>query len=49
MDNLVHTLTDPKFLTAGGRSGHFGLAGMQERANLLGGKLVVWSELDSGT
>jgi signal transduction histidine kinase/ligand-binding sensor domain-containing protein len=40
---------DPKFLTVGGRTGHFGLPGMQERAKLLGGKLTVWSELDSGT
>ena len=39
---------DPKFLSAGGRSGHFGLAGMHERAKLLGAKLAVWSELDSG-
>jgi signal transduction histidine kinase/ligand-binding sensor domain-containing protein len=40
---------DPKFLGAGGREGHFGLASMHERAKLLGGKLAVWSELDSGT
>ena len=39
---------DSNFLTAGGRSGHFGLAGMHERAKLLGGKLVVWSQLDAG-
>jgi ligand-binding sensor domain-containing protein/signal transduction histidine kinase len=31
------------------RPGHYGLRGMHERAHLLGGKLVVWSELDSGT
>jgi len=29
--------------------GHYGLRGMRERAKLLGGKLTVWSELDSGT
>ena len=28
---------------------HFGLRGMRERAKLIGGKLTVWSELDSGT
>jgi signal transduction histidine kinase len=32
-----------------GREGHFGLRGMRERAKLIGGKLTVWSELDSGT
>jgi len=36
-------------LLEGGRPGHFGLPGMQERARLVGGKLAVWSELDSGT
>ena len=40
---------DPKVLSGGGRAGHYGLAGMHERAKLLGGKLAVWSELDSGT
>ena len=30
-------------------AGHYGLRGMRERAKLLGGKLEVWSELDSGT
>src|SRR6266404_4729084 len=34
---------------AGGREGHFGLAGMRERAELVGGNLAIWSELDSGT
>jgi signal transduction histidine kinase len=29
--------------------GHYGLRGMRERAKLMGGKLAVWSELDSGT
>jgi signal transduction histidine kinase len=36
---------------AGGRpvEGHFGMAGMHERAKLLGGTLSVWSERGSGT
>ena len=36
---------------AGGRhlGGHYGLAGMHERATLVGGTLAVWSERDSGT
>jgi signal transduction histidine kinase/ligand-binding sensor domain-containing protein len=29
--------------------GHYGMAGMNERAKLLGGTLSIWSELDSGT
>lgn len=40
---------DPNFLKAEGRAGHFGLRGMQERAELIGGKLTVWSAPDSGT
>jgi signal transduction histidine kinase/ligand-binding sensor domain-containing protein len=40
---------DPKILGEGGRPGHHGLPGMQERAKLVGGKLAIWSELDSGT
>src|SRR5581483_12162464 len=40
---------DPKVRTEGGLSGHHGLPGMQERAKMVGGKLAVWSELDSGT
>ena len=40
---------DPKILDAGGRAGHHGLAGMQERAKLVRGKLAVFSQLDSGT
>jgi signal transduction histidine kinase len=40
---------DPKVLSGGGRAGHYGLAGMHERAKLVGGKLAVWSELNSGT
>ena len=40
---------DQKILGGGGRPGHFGLAGMQERAKLVGGKLAVFSRLDAGT
>ena len=40
---------DPKFLTAEGREGHFGLHGMRERAKLIGAKLTVWTAPESGT
>jgi signal transduction histidine kinase len=40
---------DAKVLECGGREGHYGLPGMQERARLAGGKLTVLSRLDSGT
>jgi signal transduction histidine kinase/ligand-binding sensor domain-containing protein len=40
---------NPKLLSDDGREGHFGLRGMRERAKVIGGKLTVWSELDSGT
>jgi len=40
---------DPKLLDAGGRLGHYGFPGMQERARLVGGKLAVWSKVNSGT
>ena len=40
---------DPKVLSAGGRAGHLGLPGLHERAEIVGGKLAIWSELDSGT
>ena len=40
---------DPQLLNAGGRAGHHGMPGMQERAALAGGQLAVWSELGSGT
>ena len=32
-----------------GRAGHFGLHGMRERSELVGGDLTIWSELESGT
>ena len=40
---------DPQVLSAGGSGGHHGLPGMRERAELVGGKLAVWSEVASGT
>jgi signal transduction histidine kinase/ligand-binding sensor domain-containing protein len=40
---------DQKVLSEGGRPGHFGLAGMRERAGFLGGKLSVHSRPDCGT
>jgi signal transduction histidine kinase/ligand-binding sensor domain-containing protein len=40
---------EPSVLDGGARAGHFGLAGMHERAKLVGGALAVWSERDSGT
>jgi signal transduction histidine kinase/ligand-binding sensor domain-containing protein len=40
---------DPNLLVGNGRAGHFGLAGMRERAKRVGGKLTVWSEVKSGT
>jgi signal transduction histidine kinase len=39
---------DPEILTAG-RAGHWGLAGMRERANQLGGKFDLWSQPGAGT
>ena len=36
-------------LSGDGREGHYGLAGMRERAQLVGGKLTIWTELDGGT
>jgi signal transduction histidine kinase len=40
---------DPKVLDGDGRAGHFGLHGIRERAELMGGKVAVWSQMDSGT
>jgi signal transduction histidine kinase len=40
---------DPKVLEAGAREGHYGLPGMRERAKLVGAKLAVRSEPESGT
>jgi ligand-binding sensor domain-containing protein/signal transduction histidine kinase len=40
---------DPAVLAGGSREGHYGLPDMRERATLMGGKLMVWSEVDAGT
>jgi signal transduction histidine kinase len=40
---------EPTVLAEGGRAGHHGLPGMQERADLVGGKLAVRSRAGSGT
>jgi len=40
---------DQAILSGHGREGHFGLPGIRERANSVGGKLVVWSEPEAGT
>jgi signal transduction histidine kinase/ligand-binding sensor domain-containing protein len=40
---------DPGLISSQGIEGHYGLRGMRERAALIQGKLVVWSELDAGT
>ncbi len=39
---------DPKLLDAG-RDGHWGLAGMRERAQQIGGQLDMWSQVGAGT
>jgi len=40
---------DPRVLEHGGRSGHWGMLGMRERAKEIGAQLEVWSELGAGT
>jgi len=40
---------DRAILAGQSSEGHYGLPGMRERATLIGGKLVVWSEVDTGT
>jgi signal transduction histidine kinase len=40
---------DPHVLASGDRAGHWGLPGMRERAQQIGGHLDVWSELGAGT
>jgi signal transduction histidine kinase/ligand-binding sensor domain-containing protein len=40
---------DPKVLNRAERIGHWGLAGMRERAQRLGGELEMWSEPGAGT
>jgi len=40
---------DPDVLEKGGRSGHWGLQGMRERADRIGAKLNLWSRPGSGS
>ena len=40
---------DTKVLAEGSREGHYGLRGMHERAEVIGGRLRVWSGLGAGT
>jgi signal transduction histidine kinase len=40
---------DPKVLSGHAPEGHFGLAGLRERARAIGGKLSIWSEVGAGT
>ncbi|MBV9226363.1 MAG: hypothetical protein JOY85_20205, partial [Acidobacteriaceae bacterium] len=40
---------DPNVLEAGGRTGHWGLTGMRERAKAMGGQLEIWSNPGAGT
>ena len=40
---------DGALLAAGGRQGHHGLCGMRERAEIVGGRLTVWSAPGTGT
>jgi signal transduction histidine kinase len=43
------TGVDPQILARGRRPGHWGLPGMRERSEKLGGHLHVWSEANAGT
>ena len=40
---------DPQVLDQGGLAAYHGLPGMHERAQLVGAKLAIWSQPDSGT
>jgi signal transduction histidine kinase len=40
---------EPEILKTGGRDGHWGLAGVRERAKRIGARLDFWSEAGSGT
>jgi ligand-binding sensor domain-containing protein/signal transduction histidine kinase len=40
---------DPNVLTRGQRAGHWGLPGIRERSESIGGRLKVWSETNAGT
>jgi signal transduction histidine kinase len=39
----------PQLLISQGKNGHYGLQGMRERADRIGGKLKVTSSANSGT
>jgi signal transduction histidine kinase len=40
---------DPVILEGGGRTGHWGMSGMRERAQRIGAQLAFWSEAGAGT
>jgi signal transduction histidine kinase len=40
---------DPTILAGGQRAGHWGLPGIRERSERIGGRLNVWSERNAGT
>jgi signal transduction histidine kinase len=40
---------DPRILQQGGRTDHWGLRGMHERAHKIGAKLEIWSRAETGT
>jgi len=40
---------DPSVVEHGGRSGHWGLPGIRERAKQIGAQLAIWSVLGAGT
>jgi signal transduction histidine kinase len=40
---------DSEILDVGGRSGHFGIPGMRERAQQMGARLDFWSQIGAGT
>jgi signal transduction histidine kinase/ligand-binding sensor domain-containing protein len=40
---------DPQILKDGGRAGHWGMPGVNERARAIGAKLEFWSEAGAGT
>jgi signal transduction histidine kinase len=40
---------DPTILAGGQRTGHWGLPGMRERSESIGGRLKVWCERNAGT
>jgi signal transduction histidine kinase/ligand-binding sensor domain-containing protein len=40
---------DPGVLQDGARAGHWGVTGMRERAERMGGKFTIWSESGAGT